>query len=92
MHFFSFGIDPLLGYLEKRLQGILICSLPVLGPVLPDQPPLHGAEAHARAPFWSRDWTPVHVCSGGVEPTRPCRDMEVAPRQEDCPGAPSPLS
>ena len=33
MHFFSFGIDPLLVFLEKRLQGILITSLPVLGPV-----------------------------------------------------------
>ena len=32
MHFFSFGIDPLFGYLEKRLQGILIASLPVQGP------------------------------------------------------------
>ena len=34
MHFFSFGIDPLLTYLEKRLQGILLASLPVLGPAL----------------------------------------------------------
>ena len=33
MEFFSFGIDPLLGYLEKRLAGILITSLPLLGPV-----------------------------------------------------------
>ena len=33
MHFFSFGIDPLLLYLDKRLQGILITSLPVQGPV-----------------------------------------------------------
>ena len=32
MHFFSFGIDPLLVYLERRLQGILISSLPVQGP------------------------------------------------------------
>ena len=32
MEWFSFGIDPLLRYLEKRLQGILISSLPVLGP------------------------------------------------------------
>ena len=32
MHFFSFGIDPLLLYLEKRLDGILIASLPVQGP------------------------------------------------------------
>ena len=33
MHFFSFAIDPLLVYLEKRLQGIVISSLPVHGPV-----------------------------------------------------------
>ena len=32
MHFFSYGIDPLLVYLEERLQGILIASLPVQGP------------------------------------------------------------
>ena len=32
MDWFSFGIDPLLRYLEKRLQGILISSLPVSGP------------------------------------------------------------
>ena len=30
MHFFSFGIDPLLVFLEKRLKGILITALPVL--------------------------------------------------------------
>ena len=33
MFFFAFGIDPLLTYLERRLTGILITSLPVLGPV-----------------------------------------------------------
>ena len=32
MEWFAFGIDPLLRYLEKRLQGILITSLPILGP------------------------------------------------------------
>ena len=32
MDWFSFGIDPLLRYLDKRLQGILISSLPVSGP------------------------------------------------------------
>ena len=41
---FCYGIDPLLTYLEKRLQGILIYSLPVHGPVLHGQggllPPL----------------------------------------------------
>ena len=40
MHLLSFGIDPVLTYLEKRLQGILISSLPLLGPVSPGLPPL----------------------------------------------------
>ena len=35
MHLFSHGIDPLLSYLEKRLQGILIATIPAQGPVLP---------------------------------------------------------
>ena len=33
MILFSYGIDPLLDYLEKRLQGILISSLPSHRPV-----------------------------------------------------------
>ena len=33
MFWFATGIDPLLNYLEKRLQGIPITSLPVHGPV-----------------------------------------------------------
>ena len=33
MFFFAFGIDPLISYLEKRLSGILIASLPQHGPV-----------------------------------------------------------
>ena len=33
MFFFAFSIDPLIIYLEKRLTGILITSLPVFGPV-----------------------------------------------------------
>ena len=55
MELFTFGIDPVLGYLEKRLQGIPIHHLPVEGPVLlplpppaplPDSPPpLHGQPA-----------------------------------------------
>ena len=32
MFFFAYGIDPLISYLEKRLTGILIYSLPVSGP------------------------------------------------------------
>ena len=34
MDWFSFGIDPLIRYLDKRLQGILTSSLPVSGPSL----------------------------------------------------------
>ena len=54
MELFTFGIDPVLGYLEKRLKGIPIHHLPVEGPVLlplppppsPDPPPsLHGLPA-----------------------------------------------
>ena len=29
MHLFSYGIDPLLSFLEKRLKEILISSLPI---------------------------------------------------------------
>ena len=39
MFFFAFSIDPLIIYLEKRLTGIPITSLPVLGPV-PEHYPL----------------------------------------------------
>ena len=44
MHLFSYGIDPLLTYLEKRLRGILICSTPVQGPVSFLSPPLRHHE------------------------------------------------
>ena len=40
MHLFSYGIDPLLNYLEKRLHGIVIASTPVQGPVPFLSPPL----------------------------------------------------
>ena len=33
MFWFSIGIDPLLVYLERRLTGIPVTTLPVLGPV-----------------------------------------------------------
>ena len=36
MELFSFGIDPLLVLLERKLKGILICSSPVHGPALQD--------------------------------------------------------
>ena len=33
MFYFAYGIDPLINHLEKKLTGILIHSMPVLGPV-----------------------------------------------------------
>ena len=38
MFWFATGIDPLLVYLERRLTGIPICSLPVAGPTLDTSP------------------------------------------------------
>ena len=35
---FSVGIDPLIVYLDKRLKGILVSTLPVFGPVLENEP------------------------------------------------------
>ena len=32
MFFFAYGIDPLITFLDRRLKGILITSIPVLGP------------------------------------------------------------
>ena len=41
MEWFTYGIDPVISYLEKRLRGILIHSLPVQGPLPhPPSPPL----------------------------------------------------
>ena len=39
MELFSYGMDHILGYLERRLQGILVHSIPVQGPVLLPRPP-----------------------------------------------------
>ena len=45
MEWFTYGIDPIINYLEKRLEGILIHSTPVHGP-LPSMtsPPLPPSE------------------------------------------------
>ena len=51
MHLFSYGIDPLLFYLEKRLKGILIASLPVQGPVLAGTPPLQPSVVFVKVVF-----------------------------------------
>ena len=52
MHFFGYGIDPLLVYLDRRLRGILIASLPVLGPVPQGYPPLPCLEERYRVIGW----------------------------------------
>ena len=38
MEWFSFGIDPLLLYLDSKLSGIPVISLPILGPAQEDEP------------------------------------------------------
>ena len=54
---FCFGIDPLLVYLEK---GILIHSLPVSGPALPDQPKhLPPLELRCKVQGYSDDCKPA---------------------------------
>ena len=59
MHFFSYGIDPLLTYLDKRLKGILISSLPVLGPVSSDHLPLPPVEERYRVIGYADDVKPA---------------------------------
>ena len=59
MHLFAFGIDPLLTYLDKRLQGILVASLPVEGPVLPNTPPLPPQEERYKVIGYADDVKPA---------------------------------
>ena len=59
MNLFCYGIDPLLIYLEKRLNGILIASLPVLGPVLPEAPPLPPIEDRYKVIGYADDVKPA---------------------------------
>ena len=59
MEWFSFGIDPLLMHLEKRLKGILLTSLPVLGPSLPgDKVPLPPLEERFKLMAYCDDVKP----------------------------------
>ena len=46
MLFFAYGIDPLITFLDRRLTGILITSLPVLGPVPENSAKLAPLEEH----------------------------------------------
>ena len=59
MHIFAFGIDPLLTYLEKRLQGILIASTPVQGTVQPNYPPLPPQEERYKLISYADDVKPA---------------------------------
>ena len=59
MHFFAFGIDPLLVYLEKWLQGILISSLPVHGPVLANEASLKPLEERYKVVGYADDVKPA---------------------------------
>ena len=60
MEWFTFGIDPLITYLEKRLQGILIHSLPVLGPLPPPPaPPLPPVELRYKLIAYCDDVKPA---------------------------------
>jgi hypothetical protein len=57
MHFFSFCIDPQLTFLDKRLQGILISSLPLSG--LVGQPPLTPLEERYKVIRYADDVKPA---------------------------------
>ena len=59
MHFFSFGIDPLLCYLERRLQGILVCSLPTHGPAQQGQDMLPPTEERYKVLGYADDVKPA---------------------------------
>ena len=59
MDLFSFGIDPLLIYLEKRLHGILVSSIPVQGPVSFLSPPLRPFEQRFKVLGYADDVKPA---------------------------------
>ena len=60
MEWFTFGIDPVISYLEKRLTGILIHSLPIQGPVpRPLSPPLPPQELRYKVIAYCDDVKPA---------------------------------
>ena len=63
MEWFSFGIDPLLVFLDLNLSGILISSLPVLGPVKESEEfPLPFLEERFKVMAYCDDVKPA-ICS-----------------------------
>ena len=59
MFFFAYGIDPLITYLERRLTGILITSIPVQGPVLEHTAKLAPVEERYRVISYADDLKPA---------------------------------
>ena len=59
MNLFGYGIDPLLSYLNKRLKGILISSLPVHGPLPFMSPPLLPLEERYKVIGYADDVKPA---------------------------------
>ena len=64
MFFFAYGIDPLIIYLEKRLAGILVCSIPVLGPTIEAARPrtLPPLEERYKVISYADDLKPAVTC------------------------------
>ena len=59
MYFFAYGIDPLITYLDRRLTGILITSLPVLGPVAEHSAKLATLEEHYKVISYADELKPA---------------------------------
>ena len=59
MFFFAYGIDPLITFLEKRLTGILITSIPVQGPSPEQSGPLSYLEERYRVISYADDLKPA---------------------------------
>jgi hypothetical protein len=56
MHWFAYGIDPLIDYLDKRLKGILIHSVPIQGPTPAGAAgPLHPLEVRYKVGCYADD-------------------------------------
>ena len=72
MEWFTYGIDPVINYLEKRLRGILIHSLPVHGPLpSPLAPPLSSQELRYKV---------IAYCDY-VKPATTCRNLSLSIKQ-----------
>ena len=63
MEWFGFGVDSLLRFIERRLKGILLTSIPVLGPSLQgDRAPLPPLEERFKLMAYCDDVKPTVSC------------------------------